>query len=80
MAEAQAQHKVGIVLLHGPMANATHWRWVIPGLAATHRVVVPDLPGHGVPENGDAIIGDLARIAIPTTLIWGRHDRATPLP
>jgi pimeloyl-ACP methyl ester carboxylesterase len=23
--------------------------------------------------------GDLARIATPTTLIWGRHDRATPL-
>jgi pimeloyl-ACP methyl ester carboxylesterase len=22
---------------------------------------------------------DLARIAIPITLIWGRHDRATPL-
>jgi pimeloyl-ACP methyl ester carboxylesterase len=22
---------------------------------------------------------DLARIAVPTTLIWGRHDRATPL-
>ena len=22
---------------------------------------------------------DLARIAIPTTLIWGRHDLATPL-
>jgi pimeloyl-ACP methyl ester carboxylesterase len=21
----------------------------------------------------------LARIAVPTTLIWGRHDRATPL-
>jgi pimeloyl-ACP methyl ester carboxylesterase/ubiquinone/menaquinone biosynthesis C-methylase UbiE len=23
---------------------------------------------------------DLARIAVPTTLIWGRHDLATPLP
>jgi len=22
---------------------------------------------------------DLARIAVPTTLIWGRHDRAMPL-
>ena len=22
---------------------------------------------------------DLARIGVPTTLIWGRHDRATPL-
>src|SRR5688572_33174009 len=32
-----------VVLLHGPMANATHWMRVIPGLAATHRVIVPDL-------------------------------------
>lgn len=24
--------------------------------------------------------GDLARIEVPTTLIWGRHDLATPLP
>ena len=23
--------------------------------------------------------GELARISVPTTLIWGRHDRATPL-
>jgi pimeloyl-ACP methyl ester carboxylesterase len=23
--------------------------------------------------------GDLARLTVPTTLIWGRHDRATPL-
>ena len=29
----------------------------------------------------DAVIppADLARISVPTTLIWGRHDRATPL-
>jgi pimeloyl-ACP methyl ester carboxylesterase len=45
-----------VVLLHGPMANATHWRWVIPGLAATHRVVVPDLPGHGASESGEGAI------------------------
>ena len=36
-----------VVLLHGPMANATHWMRVVPGLAARHRVIVPDLPGHG---------------------------------
>ena len=39
-----------VVLLHGPMANATHWMGVIPGLVATHRVIVPDLPGHGSSE------------------------------
>jgi pimeloyl-ACP methyl ester carboxylesterase len=39
-----------VVLLHGPMANATHWMGIIPRLAATHRVIVPDLPGHGASE------------------------------
>ena len=36
-----------VVLLHGPGEFAATWLRVIPQLAATHRVVVPDLPGHG---------------------------------
>ena len=36
-----------LVLLHGPGANAAHWMRVIPDLVATHRVIAPDLPGHG---------------------------------
>ena len=36
-----------VVLLHGPAGNATHWLRVIPELVTTHRVIVPDLPGHG---------------------------------
>ena len=36
-----------VVLLHGPAGNAAHWLRVIPDLAATRRVIVPDLPGHG---------------------------------
>ena len=43
-----------IVLLHGPMANAAHWMRVVTGLVATHRVIVPDLPGHGASEVGAA--------------------------
>jgi len=31
----------------------------------------------GMPEIAPA---ELARITVPTTLIWGRHDLATPLP
>ena len=42
-----------VVLLHGPMGNATHWMGIIPGLVATHRVIVPDLPGHGISEVTD---------------------------
>jgi pimeloyl-ACP methyl ester carboxylesterase len=43
-----------IVLLHGPMAHAAHWMGVVPGLVGTHRVIVPDLPGHGASDAGAA--------------------------
>jgi pimeloyl-ACP methyl ester carboxylesterase len=36
-----------VILLHGPGGYAAHWLRVIPSLVATHRVIVPDLPGHG---------------------------------
>jgi pimeloyl-ACP methyl ester carboxylesterase len=34
-----------VVLLHGAGDNALDWRWVMPALAAGHRVYAPDLPG-----------------------------------
>ena len=34
-----------LVLLHGAGDNALDWKWVMPALAATHRVYAPDLPG-----------------------------------
>jgi pimeloyl-ACP methyl ester carboxylesterase/SAM-dependent methyltransferase len=39
-----------VVLLHGPGAYAAHWLQVIPHLVTTHRVIAPDLPGHGTSE------------------------------
>ncbi|MGB6165914.1 MAG: alpha/beta fold hydrolase [Pseudonocardiaceae bacterium] len=36
-----------LLLLHGYEQSATSWRWVIPGLARTHRVLALSLPGHG---------------------------------
>lgn len=36
-----------IILLHGAGEFAATWMRVIPDLTATHRVVAPDLPGHG---------------------------------
>lgn len=36
-----------LLLLHGHEQSATSWRWVIPALAQTHRVIALSLPGHG---------------------------------
>ena len=41
-----------IVLLHGPGEFAFTWLRVIPELAKTHRIIVPDLPGHGAFSGG----------------------------
>ncbi len=39
-----------IVLVHGLGGAAANWRLVAPMLAARHRVLVPELPGHGGSE------------------------------
>ena len=39
-----------VVLLHGPGEFAAKWLRVIPYLVRTHRVIAPDLPGHGTSE------------------------------
>ncbi len=50
-----------VVLLHGPFANASHWVRAIPGLAGSHRVIAPDLPGHGASEvNGEPLDAERA--------------------
>jgi pimeloyl-ACP methyl ester carboxylesterase len=36
-----------LLLLHGHEQSAASWRWVIPALARTHRVLALSLPGHG---------------------------------
>jgi len=59
----EAGNGLPIVLLHGPSGYAAHWLRVIPELVTAHRVIAPDLPGHGasapcagVPDN-DAVLG-----------------------
>ena len=36
-----------LVLLHGPGEHALKWLRVLPDLVRRHRVIAPDLPGHG---------------------------------
>jgi pimeloyl-ACP methyl ester carboxylesterase len=44
-----------LLLLHGPGEFAAGWAPVLPELATTHHVVVPDLPGHGASEGLDRL-------------------------
>lgn len=47
-----------IVLLHGPGESAANWRWVMPQLVETHRVIAPDLPAHGRTAAPDGLDAD----------------------
>jgi pimeloyl-ACP methyl ester carboxylesterase len=40
-----------VLLLHGPGEFGGRWMHVIPDLVADHRVIVPDLPGHGASDS-----------------------------
>lgn len=45
----------------------------VPALRAGQHALMAAVGLHAIPHD------QIARIAVPTTLIWGRHDRATPL-
>jgi FAD/FMN-containing dehydrogenase/pimeloyl-ACP methyl ester carboxylesterase len=61
-----------LILLHGPAGYAAHWMRVIPDLVAAHRVIAPDLPGHGA----SFVDGDLDAVAWLGELI----ERICPSP
>lgn len=42
-----------VVLLHGPGEFAATWTRAIPSLVENHRVIAPDLPGHGASHGVD---------------------------
>ncbi len=48
------------MFLHGPGESGVNWRWTIPDVATSHRVVIPDLPAHGSSGTGNrALDADL---------------------
>jgi pimeloyl-ACP methyl ester carboxylesterase len=48
-----------MVLLHGPGEFAAKWFRVLPELVKRHRVIAPDLPGHGASDvNGGRLDAD----------------------
>jgi magnesium chelatase accessory protein len=58
-----------VLLLHGTGASGHSWRALVPLLAPGHRLIVPDLPGHGFSRTGsrgrlgiDGMAGDLAAL------------------
>ena len=70
-----------LLLLHGHEQSATSWRWVIPALARTHRVLALSLPGHG--ESGPAADGhapgaDLAPFVAAFLVAVGTRATARP--
>ncbi|MDN5860664.1 MAG: alpha/beta hydrolase [Pseudonocardia sp.] len=50
-----------MILLHGPGEFAETWWRVLPGLMRTHRVIAPDLPGHGASVVRDGTL-DVQRV------------------
>jgi FAD/FMN-containing dehydrogenase/pimeloyl-ACP methyl ester carboxylesterase len=51
-----------LVLLHGPGGNATDWIAVAPALVGRHRMIAPDLPGHGGSDPSDDPVAWLAAL------------------
>jgi pimeloyl-ACP methyl ester carboxylesterase len=55
-----------VVMIHGVNDQAGTWFTVAPALARTHRVILPDLPGHGESAPGEG--------PIPISLILARLE------
>lgn len=57
---APAGGRLPVILLHGIFAEKDHWADFARPLTATHRVVVPDLPGFGESTRDEALPYDYA--------------------
>jgi pimeloyl-ACP methyl ester carboxylesterase len=67
-----------IVLVHGITSSSATWQRVLPLLSAEHRVVAPDLFGHGesAKPRGDYSLGAYAS-GVRDLMVALGHDRAT---
>jgi pimeloyl-ACP methyl ester carboxylesterase len=80
---AAGGHGPPLVLVHGLGGTIENWRALAPALAARHRVLVPDLPGHGrsaaLPEArdldplADAVLG-IADAEEARGAVWVGHS------
>jgi len=53
-----------VIFLHGPGESAEWWMRVLPFVMKTHRVIVPDLPGHGASDV------DLGKLDVEWIVKW----------
>lgn len=53
---AGAPGEPAVVLLHGAGDHAGAWAEIADDLAAEHRLVIPDLPGHGESAPGEGVL------------------------
>src|ERR1700742_2743736 len=67
-----------VLLIHSLGGTRRTWQHLIPGLARTHTVIAPDLPGHGLsdPPPEDYSLGAHA-CAMRDLLLTLGHPRAT---
>jgi len=72
-----------VVLVHGLGGTIDNWQALAPALGARHRVLVPDLPGHGSSSplsearNVDALAGTVLTIADAEEIrgaVWVGHS------
>ena len=65
-----------MVLLHSPASHALQWLNVVPALVASHRIIVPDLPGHGETVVSEGVVDGKRVLAWLGELI----ERTCPAP
>src|SRR5215467_12988917 len=67
-----------LVLVHGLGGSAANWGELVPLLAPSRRLIVPDLPGHGGSEPLAAVAG-LDAFADRVAAV-AEHEGALPAP